>query len=141
MCHEHCLGTQKSPHLQKNHVTERHNRGTKRKLKSHQAQKKALRAFLGRGVRLQFSLCAPIVPLRDATFLQMTRLLQVTSTLSTFHGSASTQKSNARRGASSIGIGMRRCARFARVTQVNFLLLRTRYKKPFRGVDKLRGTA
>ena len=36
------------------------------------------RLFLGQGVRLQFSLCAPIVPLRDATFLQMTRLLQVT---------------------------------------------------------------
>ena len=32
-------------------------------------------------MRLQFSLCAPIVPLRDATFLQMTRLLQVTSTI------------------------------------------------------------
>ena len=31
-------------------------------------------------VRLQFSLCAPIVQLRDAFFLQMTRLLQVTST-------------------------------------------------------------
>ena len=33
---------QKSRHLQKSRVTERHNRGTKRKLKSHQAQKKAL---------------------------------------------------------------------------------------------------
>ena len=32
-------------------------------------------------MRLQFSLCAPIVPLRDATFLQMTRLLQVTGTV------------------------------------------------------------
>ena len=68
---------QKSRHLQKSRVTERHNRGTKRKLKSHQAQKKALRAFFGPGVRLQFSLCDPIVPLSDATFLQMTRLLQV----------------------------------------------------------------
>ena len=40
---------QKSRHLQKSRVTERHNRGTKRKLKSHQAQQKALRAFFGAG--------------------------------------------------------------------------------------------
>ena len=40
---------QKSRHLQKSRVTERHNRGTKRKLKSHQAQNKGLRAFLGPG--------------------------------------------------------------------------------------------
>ena len=42
--------------------------------------KKARSAFFLRLVRLQFSLCAPIVPLCDATFLQMMRLLQVTST-------------------------------------------------------------
>ena len=51
---------QKSRHLQKSRVTERHNGGTKRKLKSHQAQKKRRFApFLGRGwgVRLQLS-CA-----------------------------------------------------------------------------------
>ena len=58
---------------------ERHNRRTKRKLKSHQGQKMRFAPFLGRGVRLQFSRCATIVPLRDATFLQMTRLLQVTN--------------------------------------------------------------
>ena len=43
------------------------------------AKKSRLAIVLGRGVRLQFSLCAPIVPRRDATFLQMTRLLQITS--------------------------------------------------------------
>ena len=37
-------------------------------------------AFCLRLVRLQFALCAPIVLLNDATFLQITRLLQVTST-------------------------------------------------------------
>ena len=37
--------------------------------------------FFVRGVRLQFSLCAPIVPLRDATLLQMTQLQQVTGIL------------------------------------------------------------
>ena len=63
----------------KKRVTERHNRGTKRKLKSHPPPQKRREAlFLLRLVRLQFSLRAPIVPLRDATFLQMTRLLQVT---------------------------------------------------------------
>ena len=71
---------QKSRHLQKSRVTELHNRGTKRKLKSHQARKKgASRLFWGGGVRLQLSLCAPIVPLGDETLLQMTRLLEVTS--------------------------------------------------------------
>ena len=63
----------------KSRVTERHNRGTKQKLKWHQAQKRRFALFLGRGVRLQISLCAPIVPLPDATFLQMTRRLQVTT--------------------------------------------------------------
>ena len=49
---------QKSRHLQKSRVTERHNRGTKRKLKSHQAQKKALRAFFGAGGATSvFALC------------------------------------------------------------------------------------
>ena len=38
-----------------------------------------LRAFVGPGARLQFSLRAPIVPLHDTTFLQMTRLLQFTN--------------------------------------------------------------
>ena len=42
------------------------------------AKKGASRLFWGVGARLQFSLCAPFVLLRDATFLQMTRLLQVT---------------------------------------------------------------
>ena len=42
------------------------------------AKESASRLFGGGGMRRQFSLCAPIVPLRDATFLQMTRLLQVT---------------------------------------------------------------
>ena len=56
------LGTtsdlQKSRHVQKSRVTERHNRGTKRKLKSHQAQKKALRAFFGAGGAASiFALC------------------------------------------------------------------------------------
>ena len=71
---------QKSRHLQKRRVTERHNRDTNRSLKPHQAQKKGRRfaPFLGRGARLQFALCAPIVPLCGATFSQMTRLLQVT---------------------------------------------------------------
>ena len=42
---------------------------------------RASRLFLGgAGVRFPFSLCAPIVLLNDATFLQMTRLLQVTKT-------------------------------------------------------------
>ena len=59
---------QKSRHLQKNRATERHNRGTKRKLKSHQAQKKALRAFFGSGGATSIFALAPIVPLRDATF-------------------------------------------------------------------------
>ena len=49
---------QKSRHLQKGCVTGRHNRGTKRKLKSHQAQKKALRAFFGAGGATSiFALC------------------------------------------------------------------------------------
>ena len=74
----HTSDLQKSRHLQKSRVTERHNRGTKRTLKP-QPRPKKKRLFL-RLVRLRFSLCAPIVPLRDATFLQMTRLLQVTST-------------------------------------------------------------
>ena len=39
------------------------------------AKTKALRAFFGPGVRLQSSLCAPILPLCDATFLEMTRLI------------------------------------------------------------------
>ena len=72
---------QKSRHLQKSRVTERHNRGTKRKLKSHPRPKKGAKRFFLRQVRLQFLLCAPIVPLRDATFLQMTRLLQLASSL------------------------------------------------------------
>ena len=39
-------------------VAERHNQGTKRKLKSHQAQKKALRAFFGAGGATSiFALC------------------------------------------------------------------------------------
>ena len=83
-CHSDRLDTsdlQKPRHLQKRRVTERHNRGTTRKLKSHLGHKRRFAPFLGRGVRLQFSLCAPIVPLRDATFLQMTRLLQVTRTI------------------------------------------------------------
>ena len=42
--------------------------------------KKRAKRLFSRLVRLHFSLCAPIVLLRDATFLQMTRLLQVTST-------------------------------------------------------------
>ena len=42
----------------KSRVTERHNRGTKRTLKSHQAQKKALRAFFGAGGATSiFALC------------------------------------------------------------------------------------
>ena len=49
---------QKSRHLQKSRVPERHNLGTKRKLKSHQAQKKALRAFFGPGGATSiFALC------------------------------------------------------------------------------------
>ena len=51
-CFDFC-GLQKSRHLPKSRVTERHNRGTQRKWKSHQGQKKALRGFLfGWGVRL-----------------------------------------------------------------------------------------
>ena len=71
---------QKSRHLRKSRVTERHNRGITRKLKSHPPPQKTCEALFLRLVRLQFSLCVPIVPLRDATFLQMTRLLQVTGT-------------------------------------------------------------
>ena len=54
--------------MQKSRVTERHNRGTKRKLKSHPRPKKGAKRLFLPLVRLQFSLCAPIVPLRDATF-------------------------------------------------------------------------
>ena len=42
-----------------------------------EAKKSRDATFLGRGYRLQLSLCAPIVPLNDATFLRMTRLLQL----------------------------------------------------------------
>ena len=68
---------QKSRHLQKNRVIEQHNRRTKRKLKSHQAQKRRFAPFLGQEVQLQVSLprlCRSVTRL----FLQMTRLLQVT---------------------------------------------------------------
>ena len=58
-----CSDLQKSRHLQKSRVTERHNRGTKRKLKSHQAQKKGASRLCGSVTRF---------------FLQMTRLLHVT---------------------------------------------------------------
>ena len=50
---------QKSRHLQKSRFTERHNRGTKRKLKSRQGRKNTLRAFFGPGVATSiFALCS-----------------------------------------------------------------------------------
>ena len=51
--------------------------GAQAKIEVAPGAKKALRAVFGPGARLQFSLCAMVVPLRAATFLQMTRLLQV----------------------------------------------------------------
>ena len=67
---------QKSRHLQKSRVTERHNRGTKRKLKLHPPPQKSRQApFFAPGATSIFALC----PDCGASFLQMTRLLQVTS--------------------------------------------------------------
>ena len=65
--------------MQKSRFTERHNGGTKRKLKSHQAQKKALHAFLGAG-GCDFNLRFVPRLSRSVTrlFCTMTRLLQVT---------------------------------------------------------------
>ena len=49
---------QKSRHSQKSRVTERHNRGTKRNLKSHPlAQKKREAPFFGSGAASLFALC------------------------------------------------------------------------------------
>ena len=64
-------------------VIEQHNGqwAAQAKLEVEPSAKQSLSApFLRRGVRLQFSLCAPIVLLNDATFLQMTRLLQLART-------------------------------------------------------------
>ena len=70
---------QKSRHLQNKSRHGAAQSGHKAKIAvAPPAPKKARSAFFLRLVRLQFSLCAPVVPLRDATFLQMTRLLQVT---------------------------------------------------------------
>ena len=48
---------QKSRHVQKSRVMERHNRGTQRKLKSHQAQKRREAPFLAPGATSNFALC------------------------------------------------------------------------------------
>ena len=52
--------------------------GHKAKIDVAPPPEKTRKRLFFRLVRLQFSLCAPIVPLRDATCLPMTRLLQAT---------------------------------------------------------------
>ena len=70
---------QSARHLQKSRVTERHKRSTKRKLKSHQSQKTALRAFFGAGGATSISALCPDCAAPSRDFFAMTRLLQVTS--------------------------------------------------------------
>ena len=66
---------QKSRHLQKSRVTERHNRGHKAKIEvAPPPQKRCETPFCAPGATSIVALC----PDCDATFLQMTRLPQVT---------------------------------------------------------------
>ena len=65
--HHNTSDLQKSRHLQKSRVTERHNRGTKRKLKSHPPPEKRREApFFAPGATSIFALCPDCAaPRRD----------------------------------------------------------------------------